>query len=92
MRECMWLNGKLSFNNILKRNISLSKYDSTCATCAFTNTQCCQSTIRNLAFKFMCSLNKSNNIFIKALMSSSVVYSPRIHYHWRRLLYVHGAS
>ena len=63
---------QITFHNILKRNIGLSKYDSTSATCAFTNTQCCQSTIRNLIFKFICRLNKSDNALIKALMASSV--------------------
>ena len=40
----------------------------------------------------MCRLNKSDNALIKALMASSVVCSSRINSHWRRLLYVHGAS
>ena len=83
---------QITFHNILKRNIGLYKYDSTSATCAFTNTQCCQSTIRNIVFKFMCRLNKSDNEYIQALLASSVVYSSRIHSHWRRLLYVHDAS
>ena len=82
----------ITYHNILKRNIGLSKYESTSATCAYTNTQCCQSTIRNLVFKFVCRLNTSDNALIKALLASSVVYSSRIHSHWRRLLYVHGAS
>ena len=77
---------QITFHNILKRNIGLSKCDSTSATYAFTNTQCCQSTIRNLIFKFMCRLNKSDNALIKALMASSVVYTSRINSHWRRLL------
>ena len=81
---------QITFHNILKRNIGISKYDSTSATCAFTNTQCCQSTIRNLIFKFMtlCRLNKSDNALIKALMAPSIVYTSRINAHWRRLLYV----
>ena len=82
----------ITYHNILKRNIGLSKYESTSATCAYTNTQCCQSTIRNLVFKFVCRLNKSDNALIKAILASSVVYSSRIRSHWRRLLYVHGAS
>ena len=49
-------------------------------------TQCCQSTIRNLVYKFVCRLIKSNNALIKALLASSVAYSSRIHSHWRRLL------
>ena len=83
---------QITYNNILKRNVSLTKYESTSASCAFTNTQCYQSTIRNLVFKFVCRLNKSDNALIKAVLASSVVYSSRIHSHWRRLLYVHGAS
>ena len=61
-------------NIILKRNIGLSKDGSTSATCTFTNTQCCQSTIRNLVYKFVCRLNKSDNALIKALLASSVAY------------------
>ena len=77
---------QITFDNILKRNIVLSKYDSTSTTCAFTNTQCYQSTIRNLVFKFMCRLNKSDDGFIKASLASIEVYSSRILSHWRRLL------
>ena len=65
----------ITYHNILKRNIGLSKYESTSATCAYTNTQCCQSTIRNLVFKFVCRLNTSDNALIKAVLASSVVYS-----------------
>ena len=39
---------QITYHNILKMNIGLSKFDSTSATCAITNTQCCQSVIRNL--------------------------------------------
>ena len=83
---------QITFHNILKMNIGLSKYDSPSATCAFTNTHCCQSTIRNLVFKFMCILKNSDHEFIKALLASSVAYSSRIQSHWRGLLYVHGTS
>ena len=91
IRKCLSLNCTLHII-ILKRNIGLSKYESTSATCAYTNTQCCQSTIRNRIFKFVCRLNKSDNALIKAVLASSVMYSSRIRSHWRRLLYVHGAS
>ena len=82
----------ITYHDILKRNIGLSKYESTSAKCSYTNTQCCQSTIRNIVFKFVCRLNTSDNALIKAVLASSVVYSSRIRSHWRRLLYVHGAS
>ena len=81
---------QITYHNILKMNIGLSKYESTSATCATTNTQCCQSVIRNLVYKFVCRLDKSNNTIVKALLSSSIVYSSRIRSHWRGLLYVHG--
>ena len=80
---------QITYHIILKRNIGLSKYESTSATCTFTNTQCCQSTIRKLVYKCVCRLNKSDNTLIKALLASSVTYSLRIHSHRRRLLYVH---
>ena len=70
----------ITYHNILKRNIGLSKYESTSATCAYTNTQSCQSTIRNLVFKFVCRLNKSDNALIKALLASSVVYSSLLNF------------
>ena len=33
---------QITYHNILKMNIGLSKYESTSATCAVANTQCCQ--------------------------------------------------
>ena len=50
---------QITYHNILKMNIGLSKCESTSATCAITNTQCCQSVIRNLVYKFVCRLDKS---------------------------------
>ena len=47
----------MTYHNILKRNIGLSKYERNSATCAYTNTQCCQSTIRNLVFKCVDSIS-----------------------------------
>ncbi len=66
---------QITYHIILKRNIGLSKYESTSGTCNFTNTQCCQSTIRNLVFKCVYRLNTSDNALIKALLASSVVCS-----------------
>ena len=70
---------QITYHNILKMNIGLSKFESTSATCAITNTQCCQSVIRNLVYKFVCRLEKSHNTIVKALLSSSIVYSSRVH-------------
>ena len=40
---------QITYHNILKRNIGPSKYESTSATCTFTNTWCRQSTINMLS-------------------------------------------
>ena len=82
---------QITYNNILKMNIGLPKYESTSVTCAITNTQCCQSVIRNIVYTFVCRRDKYNNTIVKALLSSSIVYSSRIRSHWRGggLLYVH---
>ena len=66
---------QITYHNILKMNIGLSKYESTSATCAISNTQCCQSVIRNLVYKFVCRLDKYNNTIVKALLSSSIVHT-----------------
>ena len=76
---------QITYHNILKMNIGLSKYESTSATFAITNNQCCQSVIRNLEYKFVCRLDQSNNTIVKELLSSSIVYSSRIRSHWRAL-------
>ena len=57
---------QITYHNILKMNIGLSKFESTSATCAITNTQCCQSVIRNRVYKFVCRLDKSKNTIVKA--------------------------
>ena len=51
--------------------IDLSKYESTSATCAITNTQCCKSVIHNLVYNFVCRLDKSNSII--SLISLTVL-------------------
>ena len=64
---------QITYHNILKMNIGLSRFESTSATCAITNAQCCQSVIRNRVYKFVCRLDKSKNTIVKALLSSSIV-------------------
>ena len=94
----LWWNYKMSicklqitYHNILKMNIGLSKCESTIATSAITNTQCCQFVIRNLVYAFVCRLDKSKNTIVKALLSFSI-YSSRVRSHWRGLLYVHSVQ
>ena len=88
------INLQITYHDILKMNIGLCKYESTSATCAVTNTQCCQSVIRNIVYTFVCTLDKSKNTIVKALLSSSMVYSSRVGLRapWREMFYVHGVS
>ena len=66
---------QITYHNTLKMNIGLSKFESTSAACAITNTQCCQSVIRNLVYKFVCRLDKSKNTIVKALPPA--LYTPQ---------------
>ena len=45
---------QIAYDSILKMTIGLLKCENTSTTFEFTNTQCCQSIIRNLVFKFVC--------------------------------------
>ena len=74
---------QITYHNILNMNIGLFKFERTSATCgAITNTQCCQSVIRNLVYNFFYRIDKSENTIVKALLSSSIVYSSRVRSHW----------
>ena len=68
----------ISYHNILKLFLNLSKFESTSLLCAAFDVQCCQSVVRNLIFRFMCRLEKSCNDIIKALLASSVRYKSRM--------------
>lgn len=76
----------ISYHNIMKMFLGLSKYESTSMLCAYMNIHCYQSLIRKLTYKFIQRLNTSENTIIKMLQTPSIVYTSRIQAHWRRLL------
>ena len=80
----------ITYHNVFKMSISMSKYESTSVLCTVYNVLCCQAVIRNLVYRFMCRLQASNNSLVMSIQSSSLVYTSRIRKHWRRLLYVYG--
>ncbi len=63
---------QITYHNILKMKIGLSKYESTSATCAITNTQCCQSVIRNLVYKFVCTTPVQISLALLRKLSSFI--------------------
>ena len=77
----------ITYHNVFKMSISMSKYESTSVLCTVYNVLCCQAVIRNLVYRFMCRLQASNNSLVMSIQSSSLVYTSRIRKHWRRLVY-----
>ena len=80
----------ITYHNVFKMSISMSKYESTSLLCTVYNVFWCQAVIRNLVYRFMCRIQASNNSLDMSIQSSSLVYTSRIRKHWRRLLYVYG--
>ena len=72
----------VSYHNILKRVIGLSKFESTSATCAFFRVQSCESVIRKLIYKFLRRTDDSNNSIVAAICNSDLFYCSRIRRSW----------
>ena len=89
-KKCTMKRLLITYHNVFKMSISMSKYESTSVLCTVYNVLCCQAVIRNLVYRFMCRLQASNNSLVMSIQSSSLVYTSRIRKHWRRLLYVYG--
>ena len=68
----------ITYHNLFKMSISMSKYESTSLLCTVYNVLCCQAVIRNIVYRFMCSLQASNNSLVMSIQSSSLVYRSRI--------------
>ena len=71
----------ITYHNVFKMSISMSKYESTSLLCTVYNVLCCQAVIRNLVYRFMCRLQASNTSLVMSIQSSSLVYTPRIRKH-----------
>ena len=77
----------VSYHNILKRVIGLSKYESTSATCTFFRVQSCEAVIRNLMYKFIVRVDNSENAIPRAICESEICYRSRIRRSWFTRLY-----
>ena len=89
-KKCTMKRLLITYQNIFKMSISMSKYESTSLLCTVYNVLCCQPVIKNLVYRFTCRLQASNNSLVMSIQSSSLVYTSRIRKHWIRLLYVNG--
>ena len=78
----------ITYHNVFKMSISMSKYESRSLLCTVYNVLCCQAVIRNVVYRFMCRLQACNHSLVMSIQSSSLVYTSRIRKQWRRLLYV----
>ena len=82
----------IAYHNMLKLLIGVAKREHTRPICVTLDVPYCPSLIRNLVYKFMGRLIKSNNDFIKALCDMSCFYRSSIWKHWRFLLYANGVG
>ena len=80
---------QISYHNILKMILGMSKYESTSYLCTLFDIQCCQSVIRKLVYGFMCRLDSSVNYIIQGILATSLRYTSRIRKHWCSLLYIY---
>ena len=71
-KKCTMKRLLITYHNVLKMSISMSKYESTSVLCTVYNVLCCQAVIRNLVYRFMCRLQASNNSLVMSIQSSSL--------------------
>jgi len=82
----------VAYNDVMRLLLRVPRYTS--ASQMFTNVHVptCHAVIRNLTYKFMCRLEKSQNDIIKGLVDtlvSDTKYNSPLWKHWHKQLYVH---
>ncbi len=83
---------RIAYNGITKMLLGLPRCHSTSQMVANVNVPACQAVIRNLIFKFMCRLDKSENHIIQGLVCPSVSdakYTSKTWIHWYKQLHIH---
>ena len=78
-KKCTMKRLLITYHNVFKMSISMSKYESTSVLCTVYNVLRCQAVIRNLVYRFMCRLQASNNSLVMSIQSSSLVYGQGSH-------------
>ena len=55
-KKCTMKRLLITYHNVFKMLISMSKYESTSVLCTVYNVLCCQAVIRNIVYRFLCRL------------------------------------
>ena len=80
----------VSYHNLLKRLIGLSKFESTSMTCAYFRVLNCESVFRKLIYKFLRRLEQSPNSIIEAINSGDLRFRSKLRRFWLSKLYCHA--
>ena len=77
----------ISFHNILKRFLGLSKFVSTSLICTLYNVHCCSAVLRKHRFSFLCRLQVSDNPLVESVFNSDLYYTSNIRRYLSHSLY-----
>ena len=81
----------VAYNDAMRMLLRVPRYMSASQMFAYMQVPACQAVIRNLVYKFMCRLDKSENNIINVLVDptkSVTRYTSDMRKHWHKLLYV----
>ena len=78
----------VAYNNAFRMFMNLPKRCSASGMLAINNVSSCQAIIRNLVFKFMNRVDRSENVILQSVLSSDIRWQSRIRLHWMNLLYL----
>ena len=81
----------VAYNDAMRMLLRVPRYMSASQMFAYMQVPACQAVIRNLVYKFMCRLDKSENNIINVLVDSTksvTRYTSDMRKHWHKLLYV----
>ena len=84
-----WHRLRMALNNAYRILHQLPTYCSASQMFTDNSVPNCQAVIRNLTYRFMIRLNESNHLFVRAILSSDLLYTSRIRRPWMRSLYIH---
>ena len=76
-KKCNMKRLLITYHNVFKMSISMSKCESNSLLCTVYNVLCCQAVIGNLVYRFICRLQASNNSLVMYIQSSSLVCTSR---------------
>ena len=76
-----------AYNNAFRMFMNLPRRCSASGMLATNNVSSCQAVIRNLVFRFMNRVDRSENVIIQSVLSSDIRWQSRIRLHWMNLLY-----